>query len=143
MNSVFENITDGEIYDYDFLVENCPEDKKYDLDYVMSLLDWEKNVDPHYRKNFFREPIVIEQNEKYTEKWIAYGNDYIAAKELTVQPGAEVIIQDNTAYGCILTQGYGEIGTKKCSVATMLRFGQLSEDEYFLFPAIRPKKVCA
>ena len=68
MNSVFENITDGEIYDYDFLVENCPEDKKYDLDYVMSLLDWEKNVDPHYRKNFFREPIVIEQNEKYTGK---------------------------------------------------------------------------
>jgi hypothetical protein len=132
VNSVFENITDGEIYDYDFLVENCPEDKKYDLDYVMSLLDWDKNVDPHYRKHFFRKPIVIEENEQYTEKWIAYGNDYIAAKELTVEPGAEVVIRDDTAYGCILTQGYGEIGQKQCSVATMLRFGQFSEDEFFV-----------
>lgn len=132
VNSVFENITDGEIYNYDFLVENCPEDKKYDLDYVMDLLDWEKNVDPHYRKNYFREPITITQNKDYTEKWIVYGNDYIAAKELTVEPGAEVTIKDDTAYGCILVQGYGEIGNHKCSVATMLRFGQLSEDEFFV-----------
>lgn len=132
VNSVFENITDGEIYDYDFLVENCPEDKKYDLDYVMDLLDWDKNVDPHYKRNFYREPITITQTKDYTEKWIVYGNDYIAGKELTVQPGAEVTIQDDTAFGCILVQGYGEIGDRRCSVATMLRFGQLSEDEFFI-----------
>jgi hypothetical protein len=132
VNSVFENITDGEIYDYDFLVENCPEDKKYDLDYVMDLLDWDKNVDPHYKKHYYREPVINVQTKDYTEKWIVYGNDYIAAKELTVQPGAEVEVKDDTAYGCILVQGYGEIGKHKCSVATMLRFSQMSEDEFFV-----------
>ena len=27
--------------------------------------------------------------EGYIEKWITYGNDYVAAKELTVLPGME------------------------------------------------------
>ena len=125
VNSVFENICDNEIYDYSFLTENCPEDKWADLDYVLDLLDWDKNIDPHYRKTYFRPPVIITENEQYTEKWIAYGNDYIAAKELTVQPGAKVTIYDDTPYGCILVQGYGKIGKHNCACATMLRFGQL------------------
>ena len=132
VNSVFENITDGEIYDYSFLTENCPEDKMDDLDYVMDLLDWEKNVDAHYRKHYFRPPIVIEETDDYLVKWIVYGNDYIAAKELTVKPGKQAVVKDDSAYGCIFTQGYGSIGKLKCSVSTMLRFGQRSEDEFFV-----------
>ncbi|MBE6904359.1 MAG: hypothetical protein E7480_07105 [Ruminococcaceae bacterium] len=132
VNSVYENICDGEIYDYSFLTENCPEDKMRDLDYVIDLLDWDKNVDPHYKKTYFRPPITIIQNESYTEKWIAYGNEYIAAKELTVAPGKTVVIKDNTSYGCILVQGFGTIGKYECACATMLRFGQLSQDEFFV-----------
>jgi hypothetical protein len=45
VNSVYENITSHEVYPRDFLVENCPPDKKQDLDYVMSLMDWEKTID--------------------------------------------------------------------------------------------------
>lgn len=132
VNSMFENICENEIYDESFLNENCPPDKMEDLDYIMSLLDWDKNVDPHYRKTYFRPPVLCSQTPEYTEKWVAYGNDYIAAKELTVQPGQTVVIQDDTAYGCILTQGYGKIGKHNCSTAGMLRFGQTSEDEFFV-----------
>ena len=132
VNSVFENIASGEVYDYSFLTENCPEDKQRDLDYVMSLLDWDKNVDPHYRKNNFRPPLTVAETEDYTEKWIAYGNPYIAAKELTVQPGKSVTITDATAYGCILVQGYGKLGSFDCATATMLRFGWKSQDEFFV-----------
>ena len=132
VNSVFENITDNEIYDKSFLNENCPPDKMEDLDYIMSLLDWEKNVDPDYRKHYFRPPVTITENEDYTEKWVAYGNDYIAAKELTVNPGRTVTIKDNTAYGFITMQGNGKVGPHRCAVGTMLRFGQLSEDEFFV-----------
>ena len=132
VNSVYENICDSEIYDYSFLAENCPEDKMEDLDYIISLMDWDKNVDPHYRKTFFRPPVVIVENEQYTEKWITYGNEYIAAKELTVQPGQTVTITDDTAYGCILVQGYGKIGKHDCACATMLHFGSLSQDEFFV-----------
>ena len=132
VNSVFENVASGEVYDYSFLTENCPEDKQRDLDYVMSLLDWDKNVDPHYRKNNFRPPLTVAETEDYTEKWIAYGNPYIAAKELTVQPGKSVTITDATAYGCILVQGYGKLGSFDCATATMLRFGGKSQDEFFV-----------
>ena len=133
VNSVYENITANEIYPYDFLVENCPEDKKRDIDYVISLMDWEKNIDPHYKKTFFRPPITCEHsNEQFTEKWIAYANDYVGAKELTIQPGQTVTIKDPVAYGCIMIQGHGKFGEFDAEAAIMLRYGQTSADEYFV-----------
>ncbi len=132
VNSVFENITAGEVYGRDFLVENLPEQDKDNLDKVMDLLDWDKNVDPDYRKHYFRAPIVAEDNENYTEKWISYGNPYIAAKELTVYPGKTAVVTDPTAYGFITVQGWGKIQNTDLAAATMLRFGQTSQDEFFV-----------
>ena len=132
VNSVFENIASGEVYNYNFLTENCPADKKTDLDYVISLLDWEKNTDPLYKKRFFRPPVIASESDAYCEKWIVYGNSYIAAKEITVFPGKTVIIRDPAAYGCIFIQGQGRFGNYQAQTPTLLRFGQLSADEYFV-----------
>lgn len=142
VNSVYENITSGEIYSYDFLVENCPEDKKRDLDYVLSLMDWEKNIDPHYKKHYFRPPVVCSHSDvKHIEKWVAYANEYIAAKELTVMPGQTVTVKDGAAYGCIIIQGHGKFGVYDAEAAVMLRFGQLSADEYFVSEAAAKRGV--
>ena len=132
VNSVYENVVAGEIYPYEFLVENCPEDRKRDIDYVMSLMDWEKNIDPHYRKNYFRPPIVASQDENHVENWVVYATGYVAAKELTVFPGKSVVIKDRAAYGCILNQGHGSVGSYEAETAVMLRYGQSSTDEYFV-----------
>ena len=133
VNSVYENIVAGEIYPYEFLVESCPEDKKQDLDYVLGLMDWEKNVDPHYKANYFRPPLICpHSDEAHTEKWVVYGNDYFGAKELTVQPGQTVTVRDGAAYGCILVQGHGQFGAHDAEAAIMLRYGQMSADEYFV-----------
>lgn len=132
VNSVYENITSNEIYPYEFLVENCPDNKKRDLDYVIGLLDWDKNVDPHYRKHYFRSPVIAESNAGYTEKWITYANEYIAAKELTVHPGKTAVIKDKAAYGCIMIQGHGKFGVFDAEAAIMLRYGQASADEFFV-----------
>lgn len=133
VNSVHENIAAGEVYPYDFLVENCPDDKKRNIEYIMSLMDWDKNVDPHYKKHFFRPPVTTPQsNAQWTEKWISYANPFIGAKELTVQPGQTVTITDPVAYGCVAIQGYGEFGPHPVSTPVMLRFGQASEDEFFV-----------
>jgi hypothetical protein len=138
VNSVYENIVASEIYPYEFLVENCPEDQKRDLDYVIGLMDWDKNVDPHYRKNYFRPPVVATQDENHVEKWVVYHTGYIAAKELTVLPGRTAVIKDVAAYGCIITQGHGRFGAYDAESATMLRYGGLSADEYFVSePAAR------
>lgn len=142
VNSVYENIASGEVYGYDFLVENCPEDKKRNLEYVMSLLDWEKNVDPHYRKHYFRPPVACPNSDgRYAEKWVAYANDYIAAKELTVQPGQKVVVSDGAAYGCIIIQGHGRFGAYDAEASVMLRFGQPSNDEFFVSEAAAKQGV--
>ncbi|MEI6914063.1 MAG: hypothetical protein WCL39_02920 [Armatimonadota bacterium] len=132
VNSIYENMVSGEVYDYDFLVENCPQDKKRDIDYVIDLMDWEKNVDPDFRKTYFRPPVVAHSDERYTEKWIVYATPYIAAKELTVLPGQTVTVKDDAAYGCILLQGFGRLGAHHAEAAIMLRYGQLSNDEFFV-----------
>ncbi len=142
VNSVYENVTSGEIYPYEFLAENCPEDKKRNVDYILSLMDWEKNVDPHYKKHYFRPPILCpHSDERHTEKWIAYGNDYIGAKELTIMPGQTVVVKDPATYGCILIQGHGKLGVYDAEAAIMLRFGQLSADEYFVSEATAKEGV--
>jgi len=73
VNSVYENITLGEeIYPQEFLSENCPDDKKRDVDYIMSLMDWDKNVDPHYKRTNFRPPLTCpHSDDNHTEQWAA------------------------------------------------------------------------
>jgi hypothetical protein len=132
VNSVYENITAGEVYSRDFLVENCPEDRKMDVDYVMSLMDWEKNVDPHYRQHYFRPPVPCREEDGCSESWIVYGNEYVGAKQLTTKPGKTVTVKDPVAYGCIIIQGYGKFGPCPAEAAIMLRYGQVSADEFFV-----------
>jgi len=133
VNSVYENIAAGEVYPYKFLVENCPEDKKFDVDYVLSLMDWEANVDPHYKKRFFRPPLsCLLRDEHCTEEWITYGNDYVGAKQLTLQPGQKTTIKDPVAYGCIVIQAYGTFGSHATEAVGQLRYGQASADEFFV-----------
>jgi hypothetical protein len=142
VNSVYENITSDEVYPYEFLVENCPDDKKYDIDYIMNLMDWEKNIDPHYKKNYFRPPVKCSHSDdKHTESWVVYANDYIAAKELRIQPGRTVLVKDKAAYGCIIIQGHGQFGVYDAEASVILRFGQVSNDEYFVSEDVAKKGV--
>lgn len=133
VNSVYENIASGEVYPREFLVENCPEDKKMDVDYIMSLMDWEKNVDPHYRQHYFRPPVPCrKESDDCSESWIVYGNEYVGARELVIQPGRSAVIKDPVAYGCVIIQGHGTFGPCPAEAALMLRFGQASADEFFV-----------
>lgn len=132
VNSVYENIVSGEIYPPEMLDEELPEEDKGNIDKVFDLLDWEKNIDPHYRKHYFRPPVLETETEQYVQKWIVYANEYIAAKELTIYPGQTVTICDEAAYGCIFIQGHGQFGVFPCETPTLLRFGQQSSDEFFV-----------
>ena len=134
VNSVYENVVSEEVFSRNFLVENCPPDKQDDIEFIMGLMDWEKNVDPDYRNTYYRPPVDCpSEGEGYSEKWISYANPFIGAKELTVLPGQTVTVRDKAAYGCILIQGHGAFGAfDDAETAGMLRFGQLSGDEYFV-----------
>jgi hypothetical protein len=70
--------------------------------------------------------------EGYIENWIVYGNDYVAGKELTVLPGRTATIQDNSPYGLIMVQGHGMLGVWPIETPALIRFGQLTHDEFFV-----------
>ncbi|MCL2285393.1 MAG: hypothetical protein FWC32_03405 [Firmicutes bacterium] len=130
--AIYENVTAGEVNSMDGIRRSCPEDKQNDMDYIMSLIDWEKNVDPHFKEKYFRPPVICVDEATHTEKWITYNNPYFSAKELTVYPGQTVTIKDEAAYGCVFVQGHGRFGCFDAETPTMIRFGQRTADEYFV-----------
>jgi hypothetical protein len=125
-------IADQQFVDRSLLVKDVPADKAYDYDYLLSLLDWEANTDPDFAKNHFLAPRPAGEGDGYSETWIVYGSEYFSAKELTVAPGRTVTVRDKGAYGMITTQGYGRFGPHPISAPTMIRFGQMTEDEFFV-----------
>ena len=72
------------------------------------------------------------QADGYIEKWIVYKSTAFSAKELTVLPGRTVTIKDSGAYGMIMMQGHGKMGAWDIETPTMIRYGQLTYDEYFV-----------
>jgi hypothetical protein len=68
----------------------------------------------------------------YRELWIAYGRRYYSAKELTVLPGHSVKISEREAYGVLVSQGHGTFGKHTVSAPTMIRFGEMTQDELFV-----------
>lgn len=119
------------------LVRNVPAEKHEDYDYLISLLDWDVNLDPNFKEKYFLQPIPTfgeenVQEQGYQEEWIVYGSTWFSAKRLTVLPGRTVTVPDPVAYGTICVQGYGRFGVHPIAAPTMIRFGQMTEDEFFV-----------
>jgi len=101
------------------------------------VLDWEKNVDPNFAANRFMRPKPVKsENEMaeagYNEKWICYRSKAFSANELTVFPGKTVTITDHAAYGLIVLQGHGKMGGWDIEAPALIRYGQLTNDEFFV-----------
>jgi hypothetical protein len=130
-------VADYQYTDRSLLVKDVPEEKWYNYDYLLGMLDWEANVDPEFKQHHFTSPFpahdVAEMHgEGYNENWITYGSEYFSAKELTVYPGQTVTIKDAAAYGVICVQGYGRFGKHAMSSPTLIRFHERTEDEFFV-----------
>jgi hypothetical protein len=135
--AMFQSEVDGRIIDWSLLTKDVPPEYHHDLDYIVSMLDWDANVDPAFARHnrVFPTPVrPVEETEAegYRESWICYGTTHYSAKELTVLPRRTVTIRDAAAYGLILTQGHGTFGGHRVSTPSMIRFGQMTEDELFV-----------
>jgi len=138
--AMFQSLVSEVPIDWELLVKNVPEDKRDDLDFLVSMIDWEANTLPNFKECYFRPPAPVRpvdemQEQGYVEKWISYGNPYFAAKELTVLPGRAVMIKDDGPYGMIMLQGHGKMGVWDIETPALIRFGQLTHDEYFVSAA--------
>ncbi len=136
--AMYQSMVEGRAVPWSLLVKDMPKDKHQDLDYLVEQLDWEANVNPHFKDSHYLEPIPVADTatEGYVDRWIVYckvkGEQLFSAKELTVDPGVKVTIKDNGAYGLITVQGSGRIGKLPLQTPAMIRFGELTEDEVFV-----------
>jgi hypothetical protein len=134
---MFQSMVEGRAVPWDLLVKDVPPEHHRDLDYILSMLDWEANVDPEFAKSRLFEPKPVRDEKEmaangYSEKWVVYSTRYYSAKELTVFPGRTLTITDAAAYGMIAVQGYGVMGKLEIETPTIIRYGQMTKDEVFV-----------
>lgn len=127
----------GQFVEEDLLWKNCPEDELGNFEYLLQVIDWKSNVDPDFHVNRFMKPLPVKpveemKSEGYIEEWICYKCSTVSAKRLTVLPGKSVTIKDNAAYGIISLQGHGKFGVWDLETPSLIRYGQLTNDEFFV-----------
>src|SRR5437868_20723 len=135
---MFQSIVEGRYVPWSLLVKDMPKEKHQDLDFIISELDWDKNVDTHFKDSNYLEPIVDQTRSGtgFTDRWIVYGTvdgkQLFSSKELTVEPGAKCKLQDPGASGWITVQGKGRMGKLALQTPAMIHFGEETEDEVFI-----------
>jgi hypothetical protein len=144
--AMYQSLVGNQVIAEELLWKNTPSEKVGDLDYLLEVLDWEKNVDERFVEHNFMAPLPVRpleemEAEGYVEKWVCYRSDAFSAKELTVLPGRTVTIRDGGAYGMIMMQGHGRMGVWPVETPALIRFGQLTHDEYFVSAAAAAEGV--
>ena len=146
---MFASLVDKDAISWDLLVKNVPDDKKFDLDFIVEQLDWEKNTDPFFKEHNYLEPVLDKETSDLEagcfDKWIVYGlidgKQMFSAKELTVMPGAKFTLKDGGASGWITTQGRGKMGKLNIESPNMIHYGEEPDDEVFITAEAAQKGV--
>jgi hypothetical protein len=135
--AMYQSLVNEAIIPEELLWNGTPKESIGDYEQLLDVIDWDLNLDPNIRENRYMAPKPVkplaEMNAAgYTENWICYKSDAFSAKELTIQPGATVIIKDSAAYGMIMMQGRGTMGVWEIETPSLIRYGQLTNDEFFV-----------
>lgn len=136
--AMFQSLVDGTTIPWDLVVKNVPDDRRDDLDFIVSLVDWENNVRDDFKEYYGRATRLDAggDGEGYSDSWVIHGTslgeDVFSAKELIVQPGHSVTLRDRGPSGILVVQGHGEIGPYDAEAAGLVRFGELTHDEFFV-----------
>ena len=135
--AMYQSLVNEAIIPDELLWNGTPAESKGDYDALIDVLDWDLNVDPNTMANRFMAPKPVKaidemKSQGYVENWICYKSDAFGAKELTVLPGKTVTIKDSAAYGIIVMQGHGKMGVWDIETPALIRYGQLTNDEYFI-----------
>ncbi len=138
--AMYQSLVGDAIVSEDLLWKDCPPDRRGDFDYLIEVVDWEANIDPQFAEHHFMQPRPVKPAEEmtaegYQENWICYKNTAYSAKELTILPGRTVTIRDGAAYGLIVLQGHGKLGVWDIETPALIRYGQRTEDEFFVSEA--------
>ncbi len=137
MFSMYQSLVQDTPVAEEMLWRDTPPEHRQDFDYLVEALEWEMNVDPDFAAHRFMRPRPVRpveemEAEGHREQWVCYRASGHSAKELTVLPGAEVTVHDAASYGVIVLQGHGTMGPYQVEAPALIRFGQLTSDEFYV-----------
>jgi len=135
--AMYQSLVNEAIIPDELLWNGTPKDRIGDYDLLVEVIDWELNTNPNILETRFMVPKPVSELESmksngYIENWICYLSHDFSAKELTIFPGQTVTITDNAAYGLIMMQGHGKMGVWDIETPALIRYGQLTYDEFFV-----------
>ena len=144
--AMFQSLTGDQIVPENLLWKDTPPDHVGDIDYLLDVIDWDLNLDPDFASHRLMSPRPVKPMEEmkaegYIDQWICYRSTAFSAKELTVLPGRTVTVRDSAAYGMIMMQGHGKMGIWGIETPTIICFGQLTNDEFFVSEAVAREGV--
>ncbi|MEQ1707911.1 MAG: hypothetical protein ABL864_06230 [Terricaulis sp.] len=142
--AMYQNLCEGREVSRDLLVKDVPDTHRDDLDYLIEQLDWEANVDPNFKANHNLKPIAVAETaaEGWIDRWVVYGRVrgelLFTARELTLEPGVKMTLNDPGASSAIVVQGEGSANGLAISSPSLIGFHDMTRDEFFVTePAAR------
>lgn len=135
--AMYQSLVNEAIIPEELLWNGTPPDQIGNYDQLMGVIDWELNTNPNLLETRFMaprpvKPVAEMEAEGYSESWVCYRSEAFSAKELTILPGQTVTIKDSAAYGIIMMQGHGKMGVWDIETPSLIRYGQLTNDEFFI-----------
>ncbi|WP_374755932.1 hypothetical protein [Emticicia agri] len=135
--AMYQSLVNEAIIPEELLWNGTPPDQIGNYDQLMGVIDWELNTNPNLLETRFMAPKPVKdvaemEAEGYSESWVCYRSEAFSAKELTILPGQTVTIKDSAAYGIIMMQGHGKMGVWDIETPSLIRYGQLTNDEFFI-----------
>jgi hypothetical protein len=136
VSAVFQSMIEGAPIGWEFVVKDVPQDKRDDLNFVLDLIDWELNLDPAPKRSHYQPRKPHDSGAGWREDWINYGTvegrDLFSVRELTLEPGAEVTLSGGAPNAALVIQGIGQFGPHPAAAPTLIRYGDLTNDEFFV-----------
>ena len=135
--AMYQSLVNEAIIPEELLWNGTPPERVGDYDQLMEVIDWDLNTNPAILETRFMlpkpvKPIQQMLAEGYIEYWVCYRSTAFSAKELTILPGQTVMVKDSAAYGLIMMQGHGKMGVWDIETPALIRYGQLTNDEFFV-----------
>jgi len=136
--AMFQSVVDDRAISWDLVIKDVPDDQRDNLDYIVSLVDWQANTESDFKQAHYLEPrpATASGSEGLQDRWVIYGDvdgeSLFSAREISVQPGVETVLADDGPCGVIAVQGRGTIGPLAVEATSHVRFGQPTFDEFFV-----------
>ena len=136
---MFQNIVEGRYVPWSLLVKDMPKEKHKDLDFIIGQLDWEKNVDTHFKESNYLEPIVDKKMQRpglhrqVDRLWPRRWRAALQCQRTHPRPRCEMHASKTPAPAAgSPSKAKAASESSPLQTPAMIRFGQETEDEVFI-----------